>query len=215
MQGANSFLDSDDWRVVLSNPTSSFSSVLHDLSNEFYTYLAACPGMVKAIFNLQRDNPGEVVSFFSRVNELINNLRDWFRRFRNVLRPPEEVPSSKNDPMFPVVYRYDCYFNFLHTASYHGCMILLKNFDPPRFDPNLEAENVFMVSEVCKTVESSYYFGLFGPYGAVFGLRMAFMVTDLPTKMWIKNELEKMSDIMPIMRYQVSIGTDVVLVEEE
>ena len=215
MQGANSFLDSDDWRVVLANPTSSFSSILLNLSNEFYTCLATCPGMVRAIFNLQRDNPGEVISFFSRVNELINNLRDWFRRFRNVLRPPEEVPSCRNDPMFPIVYRCDCYFNFLHTVSYYGCMILLRNFKSLQPDPNLEAENVFMVSEVCKTVESSCYFGLFGPYGAVFGLRMAFMVTNLPTKMWIKNELDKMSEIMPIMRYQVSIGADVVLVEEK
>ncbi|OCL11126.1 hypothetical protein AOQ84DRAFT_387053 [Glonium stellatum] len=216
MQRSSCFLDSEDWKIVLSDPASSFSSIVLNLSNEFYAYLAACPGMAKGIINLQRDNLNEVVSFFSRMNELINNLSDWFRRFRDVLPPPEEVPSSTNDPTFPIVYRYDCYCNFFHTVYYYGCMILLKNFlRSTQFDPNLEAENIFMVSEVCKTVEGASYFGIFGPYGAVFGLRMAFMVADLPTKMWIKNQLDKMSEAMPIMRYQVSMGADVVLAEEE
>lgn len=215
MQRTSCVLDTDEWRFVLAGPDAP--SPLLQLTSEFYAYFATMPGMVQQLSNLQREDINQVVSFVNSASQLSSRLRDWFLRWRSIMGPGIEVPSATNDSTFPLVYDYNTSggTNVFFATSYYGCMILLNNFikifQP---DPNIEDDNQFMIGEICKNVEYSHQAGLFGPYNTVFGLRMAFMVAPLAVKMWIKDALDKMAEIMPIMRFQVKFGEDVVLIED-
>ncbi|KAF2490562.1 hypothetical protein BU16DRAFT_158515 [Lophium mytilinum] len=212
MRGTDSFLCQPEWQFVLSDPDPNNPSPVSRITNEFHAYLATCPGIAARFRSLDRKNMSLVVSLLNTTSELSIALRAWFIRFRELLPPPTEVPSDPYDPLYPTTYLFRGAPNIFCTASYYGCLILLNSMTHDlQPEESLAIENKYLVDEICKSADFSFDAGLLGPYSTIFALKMAFMVAELPIKLWIQKRLLKMGEIMPFMKYQVSLETDMVL----
>ncbi|KAF2810949.1 uncharacterized protein BDZ99DRAFT_519621 [Mytilinidion resinicola] len=211
MRGTDSFLCQPEWQLVLSDPDPDNPNPYTQITNEFHAYLATCPGIAAHFRVLDRKDINAVVSFLNTTSDLSTALRAWFLRFRELLPPPTEVTSDPYDPLFPTTYVYHGASNIFCTSSYYGCLILLNSMTHAlQPDESLSIENRYYVNEVCKSADFTFDAGLLGPYSTIFALKMAFMVAELPIKLWIEQRLLKMGEFMPFMKHQVSLKTDVI-----
>ena len=117
----------------------------------------------------------------------------WYQRWSEIEPPPSEVPSTTNDPLFPMVLTYRDTIDATIYCSYFSYMVIihevLKTFDYP--GPHAELV-VYFRDQICKSIEYNSI-GILGPYRMGFSLRVAIEVADPTVKSWIIARLEQFS----------------------
>jgi hypothetical protein len=124
--------------------------------------------------------------------EIYSSLRNWFDNFGKIATPPNGVPSSVNDSLYPVVYQYcDSSTATLFCGYYATLIILHEVLKACHYQVDYTEETMALIDNICKSVEYFYSTGTMGPYRLGFSLRVAFEVADTRIKLWIKGWLER------------------------
>lgn len=191
------FLDSEEWRhITVPTPADRFSAQFYEKTNELGRCLATFPWLVKEAYALRPANLSEmstivrVSALVHRTLEVYARLQHWYEDFTAFAPLPEEVPSSTEDQLYPVVYRY-CNSSIATTfCGYYATIIILHKILIECHHPEGDAREISLgVDKICKTVEYLAESGILGPYRLGFSIRVAFELGTLTTKLWIRKWL--------------------------
>lgn len=195
--GKACFLDLEEWRyIALLPPADSFSARFYEKTDELARCFATLPWLVKEIYALRTANASEI-STLTRVSALVHRtlevygrLQQWYEEFTAFAPLPDEVPSSTQDQLYPVVYSY--YNSSIATAFciYYATIIILHRILVECHHPAGDAREISLaVDKVCKSVEYLAATGTLGPYRVGFSMRIAFEFATVATKLWIRKWL--------------------------
>jgi hypothetical protein len=191
------FLDSDEWRyVALQPPDDIFSAQFYEKTNELARCIAACPWLVKETYAIRSANTSEistqvrVSALVHRTLEVYGRLQKWYEDFVAFAPSPEEVPSSTNDPLYPVIYRYWNSSTATTFCGYYATTTILHTILEECHHPAGDAGEISLaVNKICKSVEYLAGTGILGPYRLGFAMRIAFEMGTVATKLWIRKWL--------------------------
>jgi hypothetical protein len=195
--GKACFLDQEEWRyIALQRPEDSFSAQFYEMTDELTRCIATCPWLVKEIYALRLANKSEtstlvrVSALLHRTLEVYGRLQQWYGEFSAFAPLPEEVPSSTEDPLYPVVYRYCNSCTATAFCGYYATIIILHTILVECHHPAGDAGEISLtVDKVCKSVEYLAETGILGPYRIGFAMRVAFEVAPIATRLWIRKWL--------------------------
>lgn len=195
--GKACFLDTDEWRyITLQPPSDSFSAQFYERTDDLGRCISVCPWLVTEVYALPSLNKSEistqlrVSALVYRTLEVYGRLQQWYEDFVAFAPLPEEVPSSTNDPLYPVVYRYWNSCTATAFCGYYAMIIILHRILTECHHPAGDAGEISLaVEKICKSVEYMAGTGILGPYRLGFSIRVAFEVGTLTTKLWIRKWL--------------------------
>lgn len=195
--GKPCFLDLEEWRYLsLQPPNDSFSALFYEKTDEFTRCIAACPWLVKEAYSLRSANRSDVstlvrvAALVHRTLEIYGHLQRWYEEFTSFAPLPDEVPSSTQDQLYPVVYSYHSPSIATTFCGYYAATIILHRILIECHHPAGCAREISStVENVCKSVEYLAATGTLGPYRVGFSLRVAFEFATVATKLWIRGWL--------------------------
>jgi len=197
--GKACFLDSEEWQYVkLQTPSNSISAQFYEKTNELARCITSCPWLVTELYTLPSLNPSETstqlraIALVHRAFEVYGRLQKWYEDFTAFAPSPEEVPSSTNDPLYPVVYRYYNSATATTFCGYYATILILQRILTQFHHPAGDIREISLtVDKICKSIEYLAETGILGPYRAGFAMRVAFEVGTVTTKLWIRKWLIK------------------------
>jgi hypothetical protein len=195
--GKACFLDLEEWQyIALRPPDDSFSARFYEKTEELGRCLAACPWLVTEACAILSANPSEISTqvrvsvLVHRTLEVYGRLQHWYEDFTAFALLPEEVLSSTEDPLYPVVYRYLNSCTATVFSGYYATIIILHKILIECHHPAGDAGEVsLLVDKICKSVEYLAGSGVLGPYRLGFSIRIAFEMGTVTTKLWIRKWL--------------------------
>lgn len=198
--GEECFLASEDWHQTMQqHNTTDMPPELHHCIESFFAYFTYAPSLVHKLYHLKEidiSTPAalQIISqALEQALEMQDKLDLWYQRWSEIEPPPSEVPSTTNDPLFPMVLTYRDTIDATIYCSYFSYMVIihevLKTFDYP--GPHAELV-VYFRDQICKSIEYNSI-GILGPYRMGFSLRVANEVADPTVKSWIIARLEQFS----------------------
>ncbi|OCL13168.1 putative C6 finger domain protein [Glonium stellatum] len=201
--GKDCFLEAEEWRSINTDTTNQHTpSQLFLMVDEFSKYQTMFPRLVKEAYATREAyaaglaNPMEVMSLVNRTLDLHYRLLTWFEQFTASVDLPKEVPSSLNDPLYPIVYRYsDPTLATIFCGYYATVIILQEILRFCQYDVDYTRETSTLMDNICKSIEYIDGTGIWGPYRAGFALRIAYEVGPPETKLWVKNWLGRFNKI--------------------
>jgi hypothetical protein len=193
--GKPCFLAENEWREVSRlNFNQCVPDYLHKLFQDFSHYMASMPELLRDGFDVRTArklgnplpfSPEEISTLANRGLDLYLRLREWGSRFVQIVPYPKEGLSVTEDPVFPVVFRYESSSAATVYCSYWACIILLQEIlSACRCYPDDVMGDEELVSNICKSVEFNSA-GTWGPYRMGFSLRIAWEIATPPVKEWI------------------------------
>lgn len=198
--GKDTFLRQPEWAKVTAerwDPSSTL--VQHELMEELGTLLAFFPALVRdgihmrGLASQSLVDVTEVANLTNRTLELYYIVKPWWEKWIAEVGAPEEVPSSTDDLMFPVVTKYSSFANATISCAYFAMMIILQEvLKACNYPQDFSAENTEFVNDICKAVEYNGS-GTFGPFRMGFSIRIAMEVAPTDIKKWIIKWLERAS----------------------
>jgi hypothetical protein len=193
--GKRCFLAEKEWREVARlNYNQCVPDYLHNLFQDFAHYMASLPELLRDGFDIRAaikvgkpspSSPDEALLLAERSLDLYFRFRKWGIRFMQIVPFPREALSLSEDPLFPVVFRYDSPSAATVFCSYWACIIMLQEILTAldcRPDDAMGDEE--LVNNICKSVEFNGT-GTWGPYRMGFPLRIAWEIASPPVKEWI------------------------------
>jgi hypothetical protein len=211
--GKHCFLDREEWRnFALQLPEDKILAQFYEKTEEFSRCLAVCLGLVKEAFALRSPastpEPAQVLSFLHRTIEVYDRLKRWFEDFINFAPSPEEVMSSSRDSLYPVVYHYH---NSTVFCSYNATAITFRKILTEFKYADYADEIPQSVDNICKSVEYLSETGIMGPYRLGFSMHVAYEVSTITTKLWIRTWLVRFQkiygssslEIIPLLKFQI------------
>jgi hypothetical protein len=191
------FLNREEWRyIVLQPPDDPFSAQFHEKTNEFVRCLAVCPGLVKEAYALisarstQASDMMRASTLVHRTLQVYGRIQQWYEDFAASTPLPEEVPSSIQDQLYPVVFRYCNSCTATALCGYYATIIILHRILIECHHPAGDTGEISLaVENICKSVEYLAESGILGPYRLGFAMRIAFEVGAVTTKLWLRNWL--------------------------
>jgi hypothetical protein len=195
--GKACFLDLEEWRyIALQRPDDSFSAQFYEMTDELTRCITTCPWLVKEVYALRSANTSEmstlerVSALVHRTLEVYGRLQQWYGEFSAFAPLPEEVPSSTEDPLYPVVYRYCNSCTATAFCGYYAAIIILHMILVECHHPAGDAREISLtVDKVCKSFEYLAGTGILGPYRIGFSMRVAYEVAPTATRLWIRKWL--------------------------
>jgi len=195
--GKACFLDLEEWKyIALQRPADSFFAQLYEKTDELARCIAKLPWLVKEAYALRTANNLEA-STMVRISALIHHtlevygrLQHWYEEFVAFTPLPEEVPSSTQDQLYPVVYSYCNSSIATAFCGYYATNIILHRILIECHHPAGNTREVSLtVEKVCKSVEFLAATGTLGPYRVGFAMRIAYEFATVGTKLWIRKWL--------------------------
>ena len=178
------------------HPNTNISPEFSQLLDEFAGHLAAVPGLVRRVYALSTFNSTQVSSLILSTLHIYDHFRDWYDQCNQVIIQPDEVPSSFNDSLYPVVYRYSDVSTAMLLCSYYATTIILHNIlKACHYDGDYDAETARLRDKICMSVEYVYGTGIMGAYKLGYSIRVAFDESPPNTQIWIKGWLGKFAKI--------------------
>jgi hypothetical protein len=197
--GKACFLDLEEWQyITLQTPSDSSSAQFYEKTNELARCIATCPWLVTEIYALPSLNSSEIstqlrmTTLVHRALEVYSRLQNWYDDFAAFAPSPEEVPSSTNDSLYPVVYRYYNSATATTFCGYYATIIILHRILTECHHPAGNTREISLaVDKICKSIEYLAETGILGPYRVGFAMRVAFEAGTVTTKLWIRKWLIK------------------------
>jgi len=195
--GKHCFLDREEWRnLALQLPGDKISAQFYEKTEEFSKCLAVCPGLVKEAYALRSPDSipeaAQVLSLLHRTIEVYDRLQQWFEGFIKFAPSPEEVMSSSRDSLYPVVYHYHNASIATVFCSYNATAIIFRKILMEFKYADYADEISQSVDNICKSVEYLSETGIMGPYRLGFSMRIAYEVSTITTKLWIRTWLVRL-----------------------
>ena len=195
--GKACFLDLEEWQyITLVPPHDSFSALFYEKTNELARCIAACPWLVTELYALPSLNQSEistqlrVSALVHRIFEVYGRLQQWYEDFIAFAPLPEEVLSSTNDPLYPVVYRYCNSSTATAFCGYYATIIIIHRILTECHHPAGDTREISLAADkTCKSIEYLAGTGILGPYRVGFSMRVVYEVSSVTTKLWIRKWL--------------------------
>ncbi|KKK16294.1 hypothetical protein P175DRAFT_0535587 [Aspergillus ochraceoroseus IBT 24754] len=204
--GEKCILTSDEWHTVMRqqyNP--GLSSGLDTLVEQFFAYFTRSPALIHKLFDLREadiTNPATLMKVSEILTEALdmqNKLSVWYDEFSCTVPIPQEIISSTDDPVYPIVFSYSDVNSATIFCGYYSYMVLIHEILKTCGYPGEHAAVVvFFRDQICKSVEYTAQ-GLLGPYRMGFPLRVAYEVADPVTRAWIDECLKRFSTFYAIL----------------
>ncbi|CAL5870056.1 uncharacterized protein PFLUO_LOCUS4290 [Penicillium psychrofluorescens] len=181
--------------------TSDVPVYLHHSLEQFFAYFTFTPSLVHRLYSLRepdmtKERAMQTISELGpEALDMKIKMEAWYEQFSQLAPPPTEIPSSTNDPIFPVVLTFSDVMSSTLYTGYYSYMVIIHEILRVCGRPGPHADLVaYFCDQICKSVEYSST-GLLGPYRTGFALRVAIEVADPQTRVWIMGRLREFSKV--------------------
>jgi hypothetical protein len=200
--GQPCFLASSDWHEMMQEQyTSDVPADLHNCLEQFFAYFTSTPSLVHGLYSLREPDmtKSKAIEIISELGpqalDMKFKVEAWYEQFARIATPPTEIPSSSNDPLFPMVLTFSDMISASLYTGYYSYMVIIHAILRVCGQPGPHDDMVsYFCDQICKSVEYSST-GFLGPYRMGFSLRVAIEVADAETRAWIMSRLEQFSKI--------------------